>query len=251
MRSSFVCVAIGVVGVLAACSAGPDPLGTFRDRADGPTADGGTPAPPATSSETGGPEGGNDGAGHGGDNGGTPPPPSPHGAPDSPDARAPPPAPSGDGGSSPLDAGAPGPDAAPTTDAGTPAGDPVLQHCVDKINSYRAQIGAPPYARSAPLESFAAQAAASDAQTGQVHGYFDQTNGGGGVAATEGELPGYSLQDNGGSIEGVVDSGLDQMWSEGPGGANYEEMASTQYTTAACGYATAQDQSIWVVFDFR
>ena len=124
------------------------------------------------------------------------------------------------------------------------------QHCIDVINSYRAQIGVPPYTRSADLETFAGAGAESDSQSGQAHGHFIATSGGNGIAFAENEVPGWPLAQYG-SVSAIVDQGMQMMWAEGPGGGHYDNMASTQYTLAGCGFTTTADGSVWVTTDFR
>jgi uncharacterized protein YkwD len=137
----------------------------------------------------------------------------------------------------------------PAADAGTSTTD-ALQHCVDVINSYRAQISVPAYARSSSLEAFAATGAQSDSQTGEAHGHFVSTNGGNGIAYAENEVPGWPL-DQYGSITDVIDQGMQMMWAEGPGGGHYDNMASTDYTQAGCGTYVTSDGDVWITTDFR
>jgi len=126
----------------------------------------------------------------------------------------------------------------------------LLQHCVDVINSYRAQINVPAYTRSSALEAFAATGAQSDSQTGEAHGYFVSTNGGNGIAFAENEVPGWPL-DQYGSVTAVIDQGMQAMWAEGPGGGHYDNMASTDYTQVGCGTFVTTDDSVWITTDFK
>ena len=127
--------------------------------------------------------------------------------------------------------------------------DAELQHCVDVTNQYRATNGKPPLTRSAALEAFAAEGAQSDAASGSPHGHFIATQGGG-VASAENEVPGWDISFGGGTISGVIDSGLQMMWDEGPGGGHYENMNSSDFTELGCGiYVTGANQ-VWVVLDF-
>ena len=125
-----------------------------------------------------------------------------------------------------------------------------LQHCVDVINSYRAQIKVTPYARASDLEAFAATGAQEDSASGSPHGHFVATNGGNGIAFAENEVPGWPLAQYG-SLTAVIDQGMQMMWAEGPGGGHYDNMASTQYTLAGCGFFTTSDGSVWITTDFR
>jgi uncharacterized protein YkwD len=135
--------------------------------------------------------------------------------------------------------------------AGTPgASNDALQHCVDVINSYRAQVGLSPYSRSSDLEAFAATGAQSDAASNSPHGHFIATSGGNGVAWAENELPGWPSKQYDGVI-GVIDKGTASMWSEGPGGGHYDNMTSTKYTQAGCGVFTTDAGDIWVTTDFK
>ncbi len=126
-----------------------------------------------------------------------------------------------------------------------------LEHCVDVINSYRAEIGAPAYGRSSTLEQFAAEGAQSDAESGQAHGHFVSTGGGDGVAFAEDEAPGWPVAPYGGTIDGVVDASMKAMWAEGPSGGHYQNMASTQYSQAGCGFYMTSSGDLWVTTDFR
>jgi hypothetical protein len=121
---------------------------------------------------------------------------------------------------------------------------------VDDINSYRATINAPPYARAADLEAFAATGAEEDSQSGNAHGHFAATNGGNGVAFAENEIPGWPLAQYA-SVEAIMDQGMQMMWAEGPGGGHYENMSSTQYTLAGCGIYTTSAGDVWITTDFR
>jgi hypothetical protein len=45
------------------------------------------------------------------------------------------------------------------------------------------------------------------------------------------------------------------MWAEGPGPfaqhGHYDNMSSTSYTQAACGFTTPSDGSVWATQNFR
>jgi uncharacterized protein YkwD len=121
---------------------------------------------------------------------------------------------------------------------------------VDVINSYRAKINVAAYTRASDLETFATAGAQSDSQSGTPHGHFTSTSGGG-VAFAENEVPGWPLAQYGSSVDTVIEQGLQMMWNEGPGGGHYENMSSTQYTSAGCGYAQTASGDLWVTMDFR
>ena len=71
-----------------------------------------------------------------------------------------------------------------------------------------------------------------------------------GDGEAENEVPGWDISFGGGTISGVIDSGLQMMWDEGPGGGHYENMNSSDFTELGCGiYVTGANQ-VWVVLDF-
>jgi hypothetical protein len=41
------------------------------------------------------------------------------------------------------------------------------------------------------------------------------------------------------------------MWDEGPGGGHYENMASPNYSTVACGFSATSGSSIWALQNFQ
>jgi hypothetical protein len=222
-----------VVGIIFVGCSSPNPLGTFAGRYNGASSikDAGSTVASGTATN--------------GDDDSDPQPSAPQPTPPVYDGGDQIPEP--DGGYNANRDAAPAIDASPISDASTL--DPIVQHCVDAINGYRAQVGVPAYALSPDVESFATSAASSDAQSGNVHGYFHQNNGGG-VSSAESELPGYPL--NGGTVQSVIDQGLSDIWNEGQGGAHYQQLTSTQFTTVGCGYALSQDQqSVWVTFDYH
>jgi hypothetical protein len=148
---------------------------------------------------------------------------------------------SADGGAPPpIDTGVPGSDTGPSSDD--------LQHCVDVLNGYRAKVGKPPLTRAADLEAYAAVGAKSDSETGEPHGHFMSTDGGG-IAFAENEIPGWPFADYG-SIAGVIDDGTKMMWDEGPGGGHYENIIG-DYTQVGCGTYLTPGGDVWITQDFR
>jgi hypothetical protein len=116
------------------------------------------------------------------------------------------------------------------------------------LNGYRAKVGRPPFARSSALEAFAATGAKSDSETGEPHGHFMSTDGGG-IAWAENEVPGWPLVDYG-SVRDVIDEGTAMMWEEGPGGGHYENIVG-DYTEVGCGTYVTPGGEVWVTQDFR
>jgi uncharacterized protein YkwD len=170
-----------------------------------------------------------------------------------PDAQAPvavePPIAPGDDaspGAGPLgdDAGT-GPDSS-GEDAGS-SNAALLSACVGGINSFRGQNGLPPYTVSTALETFAAQAAASDARSGQQDGYFNG-NGGNNVSSAEDELVGAQV-DPGATATQVLTQGLlDEEDGEIDGNGN---LLSQQFSQVGCGVAQGSDGNYWIAIEYR
>jgi len=237
LSSSFL---LGTVLSLVACSGSSDSLPSGDGY--GPLGNGsqGSPAPTSAPTSTS-----------------PPAPTSPTGtATSSPPPSSPPAADSGAGG---WDAGGWAPEAGTYDDAGgwgdagtvSPEGGGVastlLSLCVGEVNEVRNQNGAFPYAESSQLEAYAALAAASDAQSGQAHGYFYQTNGGG-VASTEDEFNGDNV-DPGGTAQQVLNQGL--LDDEQNGGGGFDNLVTDQLTQVGCGFAQDSAGNWWVTIAFQ
>jgi hypothetical protein len=121
-------------------------------------------------------------------------------------------------------------------------------YCVQEINRLRASIGAAPLARTDRLEQFATEAARVDTQEGVPHTHFRRTNGGNGTAHAENTIPWWNMSRHG-SVRSVIRSGLEQMWSQGPGGTHFENLRG-QYTEAGCGIFVSHGE-VTVSQDFR
>lgn len=142
---------------------------------------------------------------------------------------------------------APDPDTAGPRDTATePVDSSVQQQCVDVINTYRATLSLPPYARWNKAEPCVDGQAQADSETGIAHSAF-------GVCEewAQNVCPGWS-----GTYADVLDGCLAMMWAEGPGEpfsehGHYINMSSTDYTEVACGFYTTPDGAIWEVQDFR
>ncbi len=207
--------------------------------------------------------GGYYGGGGGGPGGGTATgTPSSGGTPPMPTASPPAPPSAMDAGSW-WDSGSPsgwtdaGWNDASATDAWTPPWDsgvpdagtvpsPLLAQCVGEINEVRNQNDAFPLAESSALEAFAANAASSDASSGQRHGYFNQ-RGGGGVSDAEDEFDGSNI-DPGGTAAQVLAEGLLDA-EQGFGG--FGNLVNNGFSEAGCGFAKDASGNWWVTIEFR
>jgi hypothetical protein len=120
--------------------------------------------------------------------------------------------------------------------------------CVQEINRLRASVGEPPLARTDRLEQFAMDAARVDTEEGVPHTHFRRTNGGNGIAMAENTIPWWNVSRHG-TVHNVIRAGLDEMWSQGPGGAHFENMRG-RYTEVGCGVFVANGE-VTVSQDFH
>jgi hypothetical protein len=119
-----------------------------------------------------------------------------------------------------------------------------MTFCVDEVNRYRAIVGLSTLARSADLEAFASQSADMDGNAGQAHQHFMVTNGGG-ISRAETELLGW----RDGSLHTIIETGLSQMWAEGPTGEHYKIIVGP-YSEVGCGMAVSVN-GMTIAQDFR
>ena len=80
------------------------------------------------------------------------------------------------------------------------------------------------------------------------HTHFRRTNGGNGTARAENTIPWWNMSRHG-SVRSVIRSGLEQMWSQGPGGTHFENLRG-QYTEVGCGIFISNGE-VTVSQDFR
>ncbi len=171
-----------------------------------------------------------------------PPPPPPSGWKDAGESDA------GDGSgwdAGAYDAGASVDSGAWAPDAGAPS--TLLALCVGEINQVRNQNGAFPYTESTALEAYAAQNATSDARSGQLFGYFNQT-GGGGVATTENEYDGAQV-DPGATAQLVLSQGL--LDDENGNSGGFGNLVTNQLSQVGCGFAQDGAGNWWVAIEFQ
>lgn len=119
--------------------------------------------------------------------------------------------------------------------------------CAEIVNQRRRSLGLPALIQSSALEAYAQAAAAHDASARQAHRYFRST-GGGGLAVAENEIPWWPLPASR-SVEDVIGDGISMMWSEGPGGGHYDNLAGP-HTAIGCG-VFVDDDRVTVVQAFR
>ena len=133
----------------------------------------------------------------------------------------------------------------PPVDSGPPSSI-LQQHCVDKINAYRATLSLPALVRDASKEPCCDGEAKTDALANKAHSAFGSCS-----EFAQNECPGYPA----GNISASLDQCLAQMWAEGPGvdfntHGHYINMTSTNYTHVYCGFYTLGNNTFWGAQDF-
>lgn len=125
-----------------------------------------------------------------------------------------------------------------------PSSDPFAaarQSCVDRINQYRARVRVAPVARDPSTESCDDEESRLDARSNRAHGTFGKCG-----ERAQNACPNYP----GASVEDILDKCLQQMFDEGPGGGHYDNMTSTKYSRASCGFERVSGGRIWTVQNF-
>ncbi len=140
---------------------------------------------------------------------------------------------SGSGSSGSSSSGASG------SSSGCGCSDPA-QECVVAINADRATLGLAPYARWTAEESCVDGQAEADSVANTPHSAFTKCG-----EMAQDECPGWP-----GPPGSMIDNCMKDMWSEGPGGGHYDNMANKTYTKVACGFYTLADGSVWATQDF-
>jgi len=123
-----------------------------------------------------------------------------------------------------------------------------LAFCVQRMNTLRASKELAPLTRDRALERYAAAAARTDGLAHTAHRHARETRHGNGTALAENEILWWSL-DGHGSVQAIIDGGLDDMWRQGRGGAHYDNLVGP-YTRAGCGILVHGDE-VTVVQAFR
>ena len=138
---------------------------------------------------------------------------------------------------------APAPAPAPATPAAAGSLEAARNLCVQRINEYRARVGAAPVVRRADAEACGDAQARSDGAARTAHGSFGQCR-----ERAQNECPGW-----GGSTNEAIDGCIAMMFAEGPGAGpahgHYTNMTDAKYRGVACGMAEVNGK-LWVVQNF-
>jgi len=125
-----------------------------------------------------------------------------------------------------------------------PSSDPFAaarQSCVDRINQYRARVRVGPIARDPGTEPCDDEESRLDSSANRAHGSFGKCG-----ERAQNACPNYP----GASVEDVLNKCLQQMFDEGPGGGHFDNMTSTKYSRASCGFVPVGGGRIWTVQNF-
>lgn len=120
-----------------------------------------------------------------------------------------------------------------------------LAFCVSETNRYRAMLGLGALTESTAVETFAAAAAQADAESGQPHSYYESHLPAGQSAENEANLTLAGTT----TVQDDVREAIAFFWSEGPGGAHYENLIGP-FTQLGCGFFVSSGRIV-IVQDFR
>jgi len=154
---------------------------------------------------------------------------------------------SGGGGGS----GGPSPFARTSDDSSVPFNPtPEQQHAVDKMNEYRAAANVAPFTLDGRLSAFAAEGSNELAAGGDAHGHFadagnDIWQAGFCNDAAENQAPGWP----GGDADAVIDSMLQSMMDEGPGGGHHDNIMNADLSRVGIGLVS-QGGAFYFTTDF-
>lgn len=131
---------------------------------------------------------------------------------------------------------------------GAPA-DAFRQHCLDQLNRYRAQSGAPPLVLDAQLDDFAQAGSDELSRDHMPHQHFLG-------AAQNGTL--IAQAENQGSPTGwptapedqQIDQVLDTMFGEGPGGGHHDNIVNPNYKRVGVGLVEDANGQLYFTNDF-
>jgi hypothetical protein len=98
-----------------------------------------------------------------------------------------------------------------------------------------------PIARDPGTEPCDDEESRLDSGANRAHGSFGKCG-----ERAQNACPNYP----GASVEDVLTKCLQQMFDEGPGGGHYDNMTSTRYSRASCGFVPVGGGRIWTVQNF-
>ncbi len=147
---------------------------------------------------------------------------------------------SGSSGDTSSSSGSSG-DASTSSSSGSSGGTTAASICVATINGYRKTLGVPPLTEWTTIEPCSDGEAKKDQASGQAHGAFPSCG-----ESAQNECPNWP-----GTPADGIKTCLDYMWMLGPGEPHHDNMASTQWTKAACGFSPAANGTFWSVQNFK
>ncbi len=123
------------------------------------------------------------------------------------------------------------------------------QHNLEQLNALRATEGQAALVLDVQLDTFATAASMDFQMTGNAHAYFNNAGQakftqGFCALATEVQAPAWPT----GTVNEAIDEILMQMWSEGPGGAHHDALATPNATRLGVGLVLV-DAQLWFTND--
>jgi uncharacterized protein YkwD len=116
--------------------------------------------------------------------------------------------------------------------------DPAVQHNLDQLNMYRAQNSAPPLQLTDALDTFATAGSQELAADNMPHAHFK--NAGDAIwqsgfcsGAGENQAPNWPI--GAGGVDGAIDTILDAMMKEGPGGGHHDNIVNPDFRLVGVG----------------
>ena len=113
------------------------------------------------------------------------------------------------------------------------------EECVNLINERRATLPVPAYERWTAAESCSDDQVAEEMASGTPNSLFGQC----------GEANTTTCMMSADSMVAALPDCLDMMWSEGPGGTDYDLLTGVAYTMVACGFHSEAGE-VWVKLNF-
>jgi uncharacterized protein YkwD len=141
---------------------------------------------------------------------------------------------------------------------GTVVGSAEQQHNLQRLNQYRAMVGAVALVMDAQLNAYATQGSQELLQNHQPHGHFQGSQNAGTLFTTDG-FQGHAGENQGdpngwpprpGGVQQQIDEILAMMWAEGPGGGHYENMIGATFRRVGIGLVLDANGRLYFTNDF-
>jgi uncharacterized protein YkwD len=137
-------------------------------------------------------------------------------------------------------------------DAGAASQQAHIQHCLDQLNAYRAQAGAPALTLDDDLNAFALAGSQELMQDHSAHAHFKADSsqlfalGFHSLGENQGDPNGWMPMDE----DAAIDSILSAMMAEGPGGGHHDNILSTGFSVTGVGLIEDPSGRLYFTNDF-